>query len=676
MRTLAYALAATTALSGAALAETVTADEIVIVAAPLPTDASRTLQGVTVLDRAEIEQRLGLGLGETLDAAPGVASTFFGAGASRPIIRGLGEDRIRVLSNGLAQIDASSISPDHAVAAEALEAERIDVIRGPAALAFGGTAVGGVVNVIDGRIAETLPERTVSGRLYGGFATGLDLREGAGAARLASGRVVLTADAYLRETGDYEIPGYAYSAAKRAEEIEEGEDPDEFARGLAENSFTETHAIAAGLSFVFDRGFLGVSVRRNESEYGLPGHEHGHEHEDEEHEDEEPGPFVELEQTRFEMRGALRDVGPFEELRASAAVVDYEHSEIEDGVPAVTFANDGYDLRLEGRHKAFGPSKGVLGLVVSETDFAATGDIEEPFVTPTAASEIGVFLVERISSGALRYDLGLRYDRRELDNEEFGERSFDLVSAAAGVGFQASPQLFLGAQASYTERAPTEPELFSFGEHLATQSFDIGDPDLTKEKAIGLEGAARFAAGPLSLEASLFYTAFDGFVAFLPTGEEEEDLPVFRYVQRDARFIGGELGARYAILEREGLRLAADAALDLVRAEFDEGGHVPRIPPLSTRLGFDVGVASLDVRLEWERAEEQPRTAAFETTTAGYDLLNARVTLRPFPGEDRLVLLLDGRNLTDEEARVHTSFLKDQLPRPGRTVRFAILSRF
>ncbi|MBU6405837.1 MAG: TonB-dependent receptor [Alphaproteobacteria bacterium] len=676
------ALAASMALAAPCLAQTsASGDEPIIVTATALNDAQdEALQGVTMLDRNALIDQLGAGLGETLDSQPGVASTSFGRGASRPIIRGLGEDRIRLLSNGTAQIDASSISPDHAVASEGLEAQTIEVLRGSAALAYGGNAVGGVVNVLDGRILEAAPGSAFSGEALASNALGFDETQAAGALAFANDRFAVRVDGFIRDAGDFEIPGFAYSAAKREEEIEEalaeGETPEDFAEGAAENSFSEAEGLGVGVSRYGGWGFAGISVRRLESSYGIP-KAHAHGGDEEEEEEIFPGPFIDLEQTRYEARlGLTQGFGVIDAVQAEAALVDYAHSEIEEsGEIGTRFSNEGFDARIEAFH-TLGALQGVAGISGSAVAFSALG--EEAFVTPTDIRDLGMFVVERLETGAWSFDGGLRYEQRAYDNEVYGERSFDLWSASLGVGYRPSEAITLGLSLSRTERAPTEIELFADGAHLATSTFEEGDPGLGTETALSIEGTARWTSDRLQLQANVFHIAFEDYTAFFDTGLEDVDseLPIFSARQEDATFTGGEVSASARLFARGDWAFRADATADIVRAELDAGGNAPRIPPRSFTLGFTGETGRFSSRVEWVSVAEAEDLADFETVTEGYDLFNAHISFRPVAESDRLVVRLDGRNLTDEEARVHSSFVKDLLPRPGRSMRLALSSRF
>lgn len=650
-------------------------EEIVVTAHPLRKSAGDVLQGVTTLDRETVLTTLGSGLGETLDAQPGVSSSFFGAGASRPILRGLGEDRIRILSNGLGQIDVSAISPDHAVTAEGLEAERIETLRGAAALAYGGNAVGGVINIIDRRIAEVAPEKPVTLEFYAAAASGTQNADAAAHATVALGPVVAHLDGFVRDSSDFEIPGFALSAARRAAETADGADPASFAQSKQPNSFAEAEAGSFGLSWVGDRGHIGASVKRVTSLYGIP-----EASEDEAGGEEEvaafAGPRIDLASTRYDLRGALN--APWrgvESVRFSASSVDYRHSEIEPtGEVGTLFTNEGYEARLELAHAPMLGFSGVVGITGLSTDFAAIGD--EAFITPTETTDRAIFVIERREFGDWSLEGGARFEQRDYENAVVGDRDFSGASQSIGLGYRPTENWFFGATLARTERAPTETELFSNGAHLATASFEIGDPNLDSETAVSLEGTARWNGARFTIEASVYRVAFEDFIALLADGTEADGLPVFRFQADDATFTGGELFLGAKVYDSGGFSLDADFGVDRVRAELDRAGDAPRIPPLSATLGLAANAGRFGGRVEWVHTDEQDQVAAFETPTDGNDLFNARVTFSPLAGNKRLTFLLDGRNLTDEEARAHTSFVKDIVSRPGRSIRFALLSSF
>ncbi len=635
-------------------------DQEIIVTAPLEGSRIESLQGAEVLRRDDIVAQLHGGLGDTLDATPGIASTFFGAGASRPIIRGLGEDRVRVLQNGIGAIDASTASPDHAVTSDGLDAERIEVLRGAAALAYGGNAIGGVVNVID----QTIPTRAIEGVSFESLAAYSSVDDGAqGAANLGfgAGPFALRMSAAARDTDPYETP-----------------------IGEALNQWTSLRSYGVGGSMIGDWGFAGLAVKNTQDEYGLLPEDPS-----------EPGGHIEMEQTRIESRGDFRvNWGPFDRLDYGVQQSDYEHTEFEgNGEAGTRFNSEGWEGRLEAHH---GGERldGAIGVQFSDVDFAAEGD--EAFISATNTQDTGVFAVERYDLGAWGLEGGARYERRELDNVAAGSREFDNVSASLGLFVRPAESWFVGATLSRVERAPTAFELFSGGPHLATSNYELGDVDLSQETATSLEASVRFQRGPVRFEMNLYGMDFSNYIALVERGDvwwSDEDtgasgfaadeasapagadsiLAVFNFVQRDATFIGGEISAAAQLFEVNGFAISADGALDLVRAEFVGGGHPPRIPPRSLTLGLEAENEHWTARVEAVDTAKQDHFAAFETETDGYTFINAGLAWRP---TENWTLRLDGRNLTDELGRVHSSFLKDDLPLPGRNFRLTLQTSF
>lgn len=645
-------------------------------------------QGVEVLAGVELAAAsVTGGLGESLAGRPGVRSSFFGPNASRPIIRGLGEDRVRVLANGVSGIDASTVSPDHAPAVEGLDADRIEVLKGPAALRYGGNAVGGVVNVIDGRIPRARAEAPMAAKLFVGGSTAEKAGAVAGSATFGSGAWAGRIDAARREAKDYAIPGTVES--RRLLEAE-GEDPAEAERGIVENTSGEVWVLGGGFGWIGETARLGVSVRRTESNYGIPGHHDHHGEEDGDHEEskspesflsgaedgeeEEGGVRIALDQTRIDLSGALDLSGIFEELTYDLSWADYSHAEIEgSGEIGTVFSSEGFENRLEARHGPIGGFKGLIGAQVGRVDFAAVG--EEAFVPPVEITSWGLFAIERYEGQGWGIDAGLRFEGRGYDGIA-GDRDFDLVSGSLGAFVTPVDGLRLALTLARTERAPTEIELFADGPHLATAAYELGDSSLKKETALTAEVGARWTLGRAALGLQVWHARFDGFIGFAPTGAEEDGLPVFSATQRDATLSGGEATASLTVFEGAGWRLGGDLALDWTRGRFEGGGALPRIPPSRVTLGVEGSTGAVSARFEVERTDKQSRVSAFELPTDGSTVVNARLSWAPAEANGRLELLLEGRNLGDEEVREHTSYLKDIAPKPGRSIRAALRARF
>ncbi|HYF22574.1 MAG TPA: TonB-dependent receptor [Caulobacteraceae bacterium] len=642
-------------------------EEIVVTAAPFAINERELTSNVDVLRREELDLKQMGGLGEVLSDLPGLRSTAFGAGASRPVIRGLAGPRVQVLTNGVGLIDASSLSPDHAVASDPSEAQRIEVLRGPSALAYGGSAIGGVVNIIDERIPTTPATGGADGRVAAQASSVDQGRQLAASLKVGPGPWVVALDAVRRETEDYDVP--VFPESRRLLE-EEGEDPGP--ERTVENTWTDLTQYGVGTAWVGEGGHLGASVKRTETSYGVPGHGH---------EEPAPGPgpapdeepvSIELEQTRWDVRGEFRAAfGPFETARFTAGLADYEHVELEGDEVGTRFVSEGIEGRLELIQAERDGWNGAVGVQALTRELDAIGD--EAYVPGAEIGEIGVYTLQRVDRGGWGFEGGLRADRRELDSEA-GSRAFDNVSASLGVFVRPNPDLFLGASLSRNARAPTEAELFAEGPHVATGAYEVGDAALESEIAYTLELTAHLERGRFDADVHAFTARYDGFVDLRPTGDEEDDLPVFLYRQTDATFHGFEAEAAWD-LWREGEReLKLEGAADFVRGDTDLGAPA-RVPPWSATGRLVYESPAWGGRLEVRRVGGQDRVAEFELPTDGYTLVNLFASWKPSPAHG-LTLFAEARNLTDEEAREHASFLKDIAPLPGRSIRAGAVYRF
>jgi iron complex outermembrane receptor protein len=645
-------------------------EEVVVTAAPYAVSADALTSNVDVLTRDELDVSPPQGLGDLLSGMTGIRSTYFGPGASRPVIRGLAGPRVLVLTNGVGMIDASTLSPDHQVAVDPAEAQRIEVLRGPSALLYGGSAIGGVVNILDERVPTSPATGGFDGRVSGQVASVDDARQLSAQLKVGQGPLVFSVDALRRESDDYAVP--APPESRRLAQLE-GEEPEPSDR--VENSAVELTAYGAGVSWVSALGFVGVSVKRTETTYGVPGHGHAHEeeeHEGEEHE-EEADVAIDLVQTRFDLRGEV-DVGfgPFSRMRGSLGVADYEHVELEGDEVGTRFTSDGFEGRLELIQRERDGWSGAVGFQGLQRNLTAVG--EEAYVPSTEVTEAGLFTLQRVDRGSYGFEGGVRVDRRTLESD-VGDREFTNISASAGVFARPSKGGFVGLSVSRNERAPTEAELFAFGEHAATRSFEIGDARLDSEVSYSIEAAAHVERGRLEADLHLFAARYQGFIDLRPTGEEtEEGTEIFAYRQTDADFYGLEAEASYVVWEDGDREFRLEGAYDFVRGETDLGLPA-RIPPFSLTARLAYETSQLETRLEARRVGEARRVAEFELPTDGYLLVNAFVAYKPAAFEG-LVLFAEARNLTDVEAREHVSFLKDLAPLPGRNLRAGVAYRF
>ena len=642
-------------------------EEVIVTGTPFGVTDRASLLAVEVLDEEDLAVAPASTLGDLVNGLPGVRSTNFAPGASRPVIRGLSGPRVQVLTNGLGMIDASSVSPDHQVAVDPAEARRIEIVRGPSTLVFGGSAIGGVVNIIDDRIPTEPAEGGLDGHVSAQTSTVDDGTSFGARLKANAGPLVFTVDGFTRSASDYDIPVFPESQRLLDEEGEAAGD-----ERTVENTFVELDQYGAGVSWIGSRGYIGASVKHVETTYGVPGH--AHEPDPLEPDAEEESVSIGLEQTRYDLRGELAfDAGPFSAARLSAGRADYSHTEFEGDEIGTRFFSDGYEGRFELIQRERNGWQGVVGLQLLDRTFDAVGD--EAYVPRTDIAEQGLYTVQRFDRGGLGFEGGLRLDERSLESLA-GDRDFSNISASAGVFFRPSAPLFLGLSVARNERAPSEVELFAEGAHVATGAFEVGDMDLDSEVATSVEATVHFASGPFEFDLHAYHADYDGFIDLRPTGVDDVDsgLPVFAYVQTDATFQGFEAEASYRLWESGDRSLSLSGAADQVRASTDLG-PAARIPPWSVTAGVDWTSRLFDIGLEVRHVGEQDRTAAFERPTDGYTLINLKGAVRPF-AESNVILFAEVANLTDEEAREHASFQKDIAPQPGRSLRAGVSYRF
>lgn len=664
--------------AGPALAQTsgrgAEVSEVVVTAAPFVVSLDSVTTSVDVLNRDDLDTASPGGLGEALSDLPGVRSSFFGPGASRPVIRGLAGPRVLVLTNGVGMVDASALSPDHQVAVDPQEARRIEVLRGPAALAYGGSAIGGVVNVIDERISET-PVEGLEGRIFGALSSVDEGEMASGALKAGVGPWVFSLDAMRRQTEDYDVPVQAESRRQLAAEGEAFLGPQS---ATVENTSVTLESYGAGLSYVGERGFLGLAVKQTDSRYGVPGHAHEHEHEGEDHDEDEDhdeaahgedeGVRIDLKQTRYDLRGGLDlAFGPFERVRASGGYADYEHVEIEDGAPSTRFLSEGWEGRLELVQAERDGWQGAVGLQALTRDFDALG--EEAYVPAVEIKEVGVFTLQRLDRETWGVEGGLRFDRRALETAA-RKAEFDNVSASLGAFLRPAQGWYAGVSLSRAARAPTEAELFAAGPHIATRAFEVGNAALDSEISYAVDATLHYDGGPWDADLHAFAVRYEGFIDLRPTGAEdpESELAIFAYRQTDAEFWGGEAEVAYRLWQDGARSFTLEGAADYVRGDTDLGAPA-RIPPWSATGRAIFATSRWTGKLELRQVGEQTRVTQGELPTDGYRMLNASLVLRPADG---FKIFLEARNLNDAEAREHASFLKDLAPLPGRNFRLGV----
>jgi iron complex outermembrane receptor protein len=657
----------------------------IIVTAPFERERFSLPTAVGVLQGEALTRNIRGTIGETLAQQPGVTASFFGPNASRPILRGLDGERVRILTDGIGSFDVSNTSVDHAVALNPLLADRVEVVRGPAALLYGSGAIGGVVNVTDRRIAREIPQEFAHIDAFASLGSAADERSIAGAVDvpLGSTGLVAHADGSFLETGDYRAGGNIFAGPLREEAEAEGGEAAEKAeaRGRVDNTSARTWEVAGGLSWIGEKGNFGVSLARLESNYGIPNAlELGHddEHEGEEHEGEEEEGHghedirLNLQQTRLDARAEVEMFGAFEKLAFRFGWADYRHDEIEDnGEIGTSFFNDALEGRIELVQRERNGWKGASGIQILSRRFEAVG--EEAYIPLNLTDQVGLFTVQSFDLSALTLELGARYEHTDVRSAPLGvSRNFDAFSGSAGISVPLGETFRFAASLAYTERAPAAEELFANGAHAATRTFEIGDVDLEKERSFGVEALVRGRGEGWRLELSGFFNRFNNFIFLNPTGLEEDDLPVFVYEQAGARYWGFEAEGAVTVLQTGKTAIDITALVDYVQADILEGGgNAPRIPPLRFIGGVEADGGAFGGRLELEHVTRQDRVAAFETETPAYTMVNASVAWRPFGADNPTSIIASVNNIFDVEARRHASFLKDFAPLPGRDVRLA-----
>lgn len=665
---------------------------VMVTGTPFGSGLFELVQPADVLSGRRLAQQRAGSLGETLNGMPGVSATSFGPGASRPIIRGLDGDRIRIMQNSIGTLDASALSFDHAVPYDPLAAERIEIVRGPAAVLYGGSAVGGVVNIIDNRI----PDRPLSG-LTGRAEFrlgGPDNERNAGAVLEAgNGQFALHADLHERRTGDLRIPGFARSSRQRLLDGAGIVQP----RDRLPNSSARSDGGALGASATWGSGHFGVAYRAHDANYGSVA---------------EQAVRIAMQSERWDVSGELRDLGAvISSVKFKSGRTDYVHRELENGRVNTTFRNKGDDTRIEATHGKLGPLTGAFGIQLTNHDFEAIG--AEAFVPRTNTDAKGLFLYEELPLGNWKFSLGTRGEKTRVKSEGGGpadpatglprfdppaSRDFATRSSAFGVLYSVTTGLALAANAASTQRAPTYSELFANGPHAATGAYELGNVMFDKERSRAVDLGLRWKQGPSTASVTVFRQTFRNFVTLFGTGNRrgadgelnpldadgdgtadasgQRILPESRFRGVPARFRGIEAAARMRAYERVGT-LDVELKGDRVEAaDASTGLPLPRISPTRITFALDYAFDRINARMELVRAGAQNRVAANELPTDGYALVNAHLGYRFKLETSALEAFARVNNLFDREVRYHTSSVKDRAPLAGRGVLIGLRGSF
>ena len=668
-------LLASTALSTPALAQQADEahhdEEIVVTGAPRA--LGDALGGVSVLSGDLLAEELKPSLGETLATQPGVSAGGAGPAASRPVLRGLGGDRVRLLVDGLGSLDVSSSSGDHAVAINPLTAERIEVLRGPAALQFGSSAIGGVVNVLDRRIPRRLPAAPISLDALVGYGSAADERSANLSVDVPLDRHwVVHGDANWSQSDDLDTGGHLLSEPLRDQARAS---PDPQIRALADlkgrlpNSDAKGNEMAAGLAYIDAALNAGVSVSRHTAFYGVPIRYSL------DPAIEPEAPHIDVAQTRVDGRLEVPLGGFLSRAQLRAGGGRYRHFEIGDeGGIETTFRASGGEGRVDLIQSDRSGWGGVSGAQYLSKAIRVEG--EEKYLPAADQRQFGLFTLQSLERGPVRIEGGGRIEFSRLTaaadtaigNPDL-ERRFTTVSASLGGQYEVADGWKLSLSLSRSARAPSPDELFANGPHAGTQAFEVGDPDLDPEVGLGGEIGVKHHQGAVHLTLSAYATRFSNFLFQAPTGAIEEGLPVYAMRQGKATYRGFEAEVDAKLGSAGGIDWSIEGIADAVRARINNYGPAPLLPPLRLQAGLHAERGPVKARVEVEHAFAHRRTAPLETPTAGYTLVGAGIDWTPMSERPELTLSLAAENLFDAVARRSTSLLKDFAPIAGRDVR-------
>lgn len=646
-------------------------DTIQVTAHPLVQTAVDYSAADNVIKSDQLVQG-GTTIGEALSDQVGVYSNQFGPGASRPVIRGQDAARVKVLANASETMDVSTLSPDHAVTVDPTLAKQIEIVRGPSTLLYGAGNVGGLVNVTDNKIPTQMPENGYEGKLGVRYNTGNDEKLATAGVTVGLGdQVALRVEGLKRDANNYIAPDYVHEGEKERR---------------VDNTFAESQNVTLGLSWIYDRGFTGISYTNRQDQYGLPGHnheyesceahlagqphlhcgEHDHDHEADTHEAHDhshAGPWVDLKSERYDFRSELADpFAGFQKLRVQASYTDYQHDEIEEGQAATTFKSEGYDTRLELLHNPIGAWEGVIGTQFGRQKLDITGE-EALFAGPSTTDKWSLFALEHRQWNDVHFELAARLDQQSIDidspQKDYDDHAFS-YSGAANWAF--APNYKLSLVASHQERLPMAQELYSQGKHLATNTYELGNENLAVEKSNNLELGFHYDTDQLNYHVHVFHNWFDDYI-YAQTLDRYEDFRLIQYTQDKARFYGAEGEISYQLSPIYTATLFGD----YVRGKIDAEGDAPRVPGgrVGTRFDADFG-DGFSGTAEYYRAFKQDKIAVYETETDGYNMVNLGLAYAArLSDKTDYRVYAKANNLLDETVYNHASFLST-LPQMGR----------
>ncbi|NQE51733.1 TonB-dependent receptor [Herbaspirillum rubrisubalbicans] len=635
---------------------------IVVTATPFASQEDvQVLTPAKVIAGDELRNKLGNSLGETLNGELGVSASAFGAGASRPVIRGMEGPRVMILQNGMGVADVSTVSNDHAVATEAATARQVEILRGPATLLYGSGAIGGLVNVVNDRIPTELvgkPTGTVEGR----YGTVDGEKNGSFSLDTSAGQIGLHLDGNYRDTDNYKIPGNARQADSSS------------ASGRLPNSFTHETNLGAGVSYVSNWGYVGLSAATLDDHYGIPTDEMS---------------FIDLHQSRYDFDTVVnRPFAGIEKLRVRMGYTDYTHIEKQqNGTPNTVFSNRALQNRWELTHAPLAGWHGTFGVQTEQSNYSAlapdTGAAE--LTPPTRSNSFAGFLVEERQFGQVLASAGLRAEsvsRRPDSGSGLPGRDFSLLSWSTGGLWAFQPGYGLGLTYSFAQRAPTVEELYSNGPHESTSTFDIGDQQLKKETSHNVELSLQKTEGLVRWKGNVFRNKVNNFIYGRTNGQVDSSGaadPNGEFTQRfwsqgDATIRGVEAEVTY---NWNGEGLSGRVFADTSRGTLENLGNLPLQPATryGIELGYKTGPWASGVKLL--RAQKQDRLASFETyETPSYTQLDANLSYTQRINGAKLTWFALARNLLNQDIRLSTSVLRESVPLGGRNFIVGVRTSF
>lgn len=662
-------------------------DDLVVSAHPLDHNQLRMTMPVEIIDEDQLVMNRSLSIDQTVNQVAGIQSGSFGTGAGQVVIRGQQGPRVSVLSNGISNQDAAAVSPDHWVSSESLLATQVEVIKGPATLLYGGGAVGGLVNVVDQSIA-TSPYDGFSGAFEGRLSDSA-LDERAGVLTLnapLSDDLMAHLSYFYNETDNYDIPGFAESRYLRDlmhEQEPHGDEEAAHEYGQLNNSAVRSSGLQAGLSWLTDNGYWGVSWQNFDRKYGIPGHSHlDQDHDDhgetkQQHDEQMHDAhrvWIDLDKQAVQVRGLHRFAdGFFTQLKTHYGYTDYQHIEYDNGNPETTYSNEGHQWRFELNHKHRFGFDGVWGLDWSTSDFSALG--HEAYIVPSNTDKLGLFLLEERQFGDLHWELGVRADHQKITTDLFPDNSETAFSFSTGFNLKLSEQFSLPIHLSSAQRLPTAEELYSNQSdidelipHLATGSFEVGNPNLQAEVSNNFDIGLKYRYQQWAANVNLFYNQMDDFIFLAYTGHMIDDWPIYQYKQQNTTFKGFEADVAYSFDDAFNNQWKIKLFTDATTAKLNSGDYVPRIPANRFGVSTDWWRGAWSAQLKTIRVNKQDNLAFGELPTDAYTQVDFNLNRLQITANNEWLWFIKVNNLLDEDIRDHASFIKDSAPRPGRSI--------